>query len=47
MKIKVKKKLIKYNNKSLKKAILNIIIYKKIYLIIIHNINKKTVNIIN
>ena len=47
MEAEVKKKLIKYNNKQLKKAILNIIIYKKIYLMIIYNINRKTVNIIN
>ena len=47
MKAGVKEKLIKYNNKQLKKAILSIIIYKKIYPIIVYNINKKTVDIIN
>ena len=47
MKAGIKEKLIKYNNKQLKKAISNIIIYKKTYPIIIYNINKKTINIIN
>ena len=47
MKIEVKEKLIKYNNKQLKKAILNVIIYKKTYSIIIYNINRKIINIIN
>ena len=47
MKAGVKEKLIKYNNKWLKKAIPNTIIYKKTYSVIIHSINKKTVNIIN
>ena len=47
MKAGIKKELIKFNNKQLKKVILNVIIYKKTYLIIIYSINKKTVNIIN
>ena len=43
----IKEKLIKFNNKQLKKVISGIIIYKKTYLIIIYNINRKTMNIIN
>ena len=45
--VEIKKKLIKFNNEQLEKAILNIIIYKKTYPIIIYNINRKTINIIN